>query len=163
MHSTVCNCHPRVSACIFTCCHIKALTPLCPLEGSEEFHMTRWSLRWDTFTSHAHWESTMGHITWEYGLYIQYGTLEATKHRDRKVRFRVWIQSAHRDLICASKVFLGVTAVKADGLNVGLGPIFSREGCSCRIQFMVPTEMLHTVSDLTLDWRVDINLRAVEM
>lgn len=60
-----------------------------------------------------------------------------------------------RDLLCASKVFLEVAAVEAAGLSVGLGPIFTREGCSCRIQFMVPTEMLHTASDLTIDWRAD--------
>lgn len=92
----------------FPCRHIKVLTPLCPLEGSEDFHRTRWSLCWDTFTSHVHWENTTGHITWEYGLYIQYGTLEATKHRYRKVQFRVWFQSAHESWFdLCFKGFLG--------------------------------------------------------
>lgn len=68
-----------------------------------------------------------------------------------------------RDLLCASKAFVGVTAVKTASLSVGLRPIFTRAGCSCRIQLIVPTAMLHTASNLTIVWRVDTSSWAAEM
>lgn len=163
MHGTVCKCQPRVSACIF-----RAVTSRSSLHSVlsrglristglggvfvETPLLPTYTGRTQQATSH---ESTGYIYSMEHWRPQSIDTERYSFGSDFNLR-------TSRDLICASKVFLGVTAVKADSLNVGLGPIISREGCSCRIQ-LVPTEMLHTVSDLTLDWRVDINLQTVEM